>query len=50
MNSSVEKFIKLAKHPVKFRMFLFTKLPAAFFSGIKIENINETKSIVSVTV
>jgi hypothetical protein len=48
MNSSVEKFIKLAKHPVKFRMFLFTKLPAAFFSGIKIENINETKSIVSV--
>lgn len=48
MNSSIEKFIKLAKHPVKFRMFLFTKLPAAFFSGIKIENINETNSIVSV--
>ncbi len=48
MNSTVEKFIKLVKHPVKFRMFLFTKLPAAFFSGIRIKEIDETKAIVSV--
>lgn len=48
MNSSTEKFIKLIKHPVKFRMFLFWKLPAAFFSGLRIEEIDETKSIVSV--
>ncbi len=48
MNSSVEKFIKLVKHPVKFRMFLFTKLPAAFFSGVRIKEIDETKAIVSV--
>ena len=48
MNTSVEKFIKLVKHPVKFRMFLFTKLPAAFFSGVRIKEIDETKAIVSV--
>jgi hypothetical protein len=48
MNSSVEKFIKLVRHPVKFRMFLFTKLPAAFFSGVRIKEMDETKAIVSV--
>lgn len=29
------------KHPVKFRMFLFWKLPAAFLSGVRIKEINE---------
>ncbi|MDQ6758211.1 MAG: DUF4442 domain-containing protein [Bacteroidota bacterium] len=48
MNSSTEKFIKMVKHPVKFRMFLFWKLPAAFFSGVRIKEINEDRSEVSV--
>jgi hypothetical protein len=48
MNSSTEKFIKMIRHPVKFRMFLFMKLPAAFFSGVRIKEINEERSIVSV--
>ena len=48
MNPSTDKFIKMVKHPVKFRMFLFWKLPAAFFSGVRIKEIDETKSIVSV--
>jgi hypothetical protein len=46
--SSSEKFIKLIKHPVKFRMFLFSKLPAAFFSGLRIKEISEERSVVSV--
>lgn len=29
------------KHPVKFRMFLFMKLPAAFFSGVRIKELEE---------
>lgn len=29
------------KHPVKFRMFLFSKLPAAFFSGVRIKELDE---------
>ena len=36
------------KHPVKFRMFLFWKLPAAFFSGVCIREIDEDRSVVSV--
>ena len=48
MNSSTEKFIKMVKHPVKFRMFLFAKLPAAFFSGVRIKEIDEGRSVVSV--
>ena len=48
MNSATEKFINIAKHPVKFRMFLFWKLPAAFFSGVRIKEIDETRSMVYV--
>lgn len=36
------------KHPVKFRMFLFFKLPAAFFSGVRIKDIDEEKCITAV--
>ncbi len=48
MISSGEKFIKIVKHPVKFRMFLFWKLPAAFFSGVRVKEIDEERSIVTV--
>ncbi|MEO5781641.1 MAG: DUF4442 domain-containing protein [Ginsengibacter sp.] len=48
MNSSTQKFIQMIKHPVKFRMFLFAKLPAAFFSGVRVKEIDEAKCIVSV--
>src|SRR5215203_1253978 len=48
MNSSSQKFIKMVRHPVKFRMFLFWKLPAAFFSGVRIKEIDEDRSVVTV--
>ena len=48
MNSSAEKFLQMIKHPVKFGMFLFWKLPAAFFSGVRVKEIDETRSVVSV--
>ena len=48
MNSSTQKFIKIIKHPVKFRMFLFAKLPAAFFSGVRVKEIDEARSVVTV--
>src|SRR5580698_8202201 len=48
MDSNTSSFIKLMKHPVKFRMFLFAKLPSAFFSGVRIKDIDETKCIVTV--
>ncbi len=39
------KFIELIKSPVKFRLFLFTKLPAAFFSGVRVKFADEEKCI-----
>jgi hypothetical protein len=48
MNTNATKFLKLIKHPIKYRMFLFYKLPAAFFSGIRIIDADETECTVSV--
>lgn len=36
------------KHPVKFRMFLFSKLPAAYFAGVRIREVDEKKCVVTV--
>jgi hypothetical protein len=35
------KFIRRLQHPVLFRLYLFWKLPAAFFSGVRIREIDE---------
>jgi acyl-coenzyme A thioesterase PaaI-like protein len=48
MNPAANEFIKLMKHPVKFRMFLFFKLPSAFFSGVRLRDIDEKKCVVTV--
>ena len=48
MNPNTTAFIKLMKHPVKFRMFLFSKLPSAFFAGVRVKEIDEKKCIVTV--
>jgi len=41
-------FIELVKHPVKFRMFLLSKLPAALFSGVRVKYFDEEKCEVTV--
>ena len=45
---SQNTFIQLVKHPVKFRMFLFSKLPAALFSGVSLKYVDEEKCEVMV--
>ena len=35
-------------HPFKYRMYLLYKLPAAFFSGLKVKYADESKAMVSV--
>lgn len=42
------KFLSLASSTFKFRMYLLYKLPAAFFSGIKIREISMEKCTTSV--
>ena len=43
-----DSFIESIRHPVKSRMFLLFKLPSAFFSGVRIRYIDETRCEVSV--
>jgi hypothetical protein len=40
--------MKLLKHPLKFRMFLLSKLPAAYFAGIRIKEMDEIRCCVTV--
>lgn len=47
-NSNFEEFKSLVSNPFKFRMFMLGKLPAAFFAGLKVEEMNETQAAVSV--
>lgn len=47
-SATSKKFLNLVRHPLKFRMFLFLKLPAAFFSGLRIINADDSNCSVSV--
>lgn len=46
--TGAEQFIQLVNHPVKFRLFLFTKLPSAYFSGVRVKSLSEEKAEVTV--
>ncbi|MGB4843840.1 MAG: thioesterase [Ferruginibacter sp.] len=46
--SNADQFLKIVKHPVKFRMFLLSNLPAAFFSGVRVVDADEKKCLVKI--
>lgn len=48
MNPKAKDFIKMMKHPFKFRMFLFSKLPAAFLAGVRVREVDEKRCVVTV--
>jgi hypothetical protein len=48
VNPNFNQFRKLIVNPLKFRLFLLSKLPAAFFTGLSIEIFDETHAAVSV--
>ncbi len=48
MNPHASEYIRLMKHPVKFRLFLLSRLPAAYFSGVRLREIDEKHCRVSV--
>ena len=41
--TNAEKFFDLVRHPIKFRFFLLSKLPSAFFSGVRVRYVDEEK-------
>lgn len=47
-NPHFAEFKKLVSNPLKFRLFMLGKLPAAFFAGLKIEAFDEAHAVVSV--
>ena len=48
MNERFNQFIKQVASPVRFRLFLLTQLPSAFFAGLSIVLLDETKCVISV--
>lgn len=48
MKENSAKFIQQMTHPIKSRMFLFLKLPAAYFSGVRIKSISDERCEVTV--
>ena len=48
MIAASERFLKLIRHPLKFRLFLLAKLPSAFFSGVRVRHLDEEQCRVSV--
>ena len=48
MSDLFNNFKDLVMHPVKFRMFLFMKIPSAFFSGVRIRSFDEDRCKVTV--
>jgi hypothetical protein len=48
MSGQARDFYRLVKHPFQFRLYLLFNIPSAFFSGIRIKQIDEGGCIVSV--
>lgn len=48
MRTETKSFIEKQKHPVTSRMFLLTKLPSAFFSGVRVRYLDEEKCVATV--
>jgi hypothetical protein len=46
--SPKNNFLALVKHPVKSRLFLFYKLPSAYFAGVRIREANQRYCAVTV--
>jgi len=43
MNENTSSFIRLLTSPLKFRLFLFAKLPSAFFAGVRVKYMDERR-------
>ena len=41
-------FLNLVRHPIKYRLYLLTRLPSAFFSGLRVVKAEEDHCTVSI--
>ena len=47
-NGNAQLFFRLINNPLKFRLFLLKNLPSAYFSGVRVQQVNEDACSVSV--
>jgi len=45
---NIDKFIRIMKSPFKMGFFMFTKLPSAYFSGVRVKEITPTYAEITV--
>ena len=43
-----QQFIQVVRHPVKFRLFLLSKLPSAYFAGVRVRYLDEERCKVTI--
>jgi len=48
METNFQLFSRQMTSPLKFRMFLLSKLPSAYFSGVRVKSLDENKCEVTV--
>lgn len=48
MAQSSEKFFNIVRNPLRFSLFLLSKLPSAFFSGVRVRYADEQKAVVTI--
>ncbi len=48
MNPRLPDFVKLMMHPLKARVFLFSRLPSAYFSGVRVRELDGAHCMVTV--
>jgi len=44
----MSNFFALIRNPIKFRLFLLSKLPSAYFSGVRVKYADDEKAIVTI--
>ena len=49
MNPKADEFFSLVRTPYKFSLFLLQKLPAAYFSGLKIREVDTEKCVIAIS-
>ncbi|MFN8291096.1 MAG: DUF4442 domain-containing protein [Chitinophagaceae bacterium] len=48
MTAQTASFLRLIRHPLKFRLFLLSKLPSAYFAGVRVREADENSCRVTV--
>lgn len=46
--TNTTQFLQLIRHPFKFKLFMLSKLPSAFFCGVRVVDADENKCLVKV--